>query len=154
MSPREELELLLAAAVRKALAEAKERNAFMPFALTLTRVGERFDITIEEPDSRDPSSAHAEILERVGAEIAAGHSRAVAVAHEIELVHTISNRKTAAVQVTLDHLDADAITCTMPYTWRHGSVITAELVATAPVIRFFAAGGSSAPSPTTAPSRS
>lgn len=145
MSPREELELLLAAAMRKALAEVKERNAFMPFALTLTRAGERFDITIEEPDSPEPTAALATVLERVSTEIAAGHSRAVAVAHEIELVHTISKRKTAAAQVTLDHLDADAITCTMPYTWRHGSVITAELVATAPAMRFFAAQGVAQP---------
>lgn len=121
--------------MRKALRLVQEGGSHLPFALAITTAGEQVEIT---GDAADPQACHERILQRIAGAIAAGHYRAVALARNIELRHSISGKRTDAVQVTLDHAAGQAVTCTMPYDVRLGRLSTAELVATAPVTRFFA----------------
>jgi len=137
--PRAELDALLDAAMRKALRRVQEGGSHLPFALAITTAGEHVEITADPDDPADPQAAHERLLRRIAEAIAAGRCRALALARKIELTHTVSGRKTDAVQVTLDHARGEAVTCTMPYDLRLGRLSTAELVATAPVARFFVA---------------
>lgn len=137
-SPRAELDSLLDAAMRKALRLVQEGVSHLPFALAITTAGEQVEITGDVGDAADPQACHERILQRIAEAIAAGRYRALALARNIELTHTVSGRRTDAVQVTLDHVAGPAVTCTMPYDLRLGRLSTGELVATAPVARFFA----------------
>lgn len=125
--------------MRKALRLVQQAGSHLPFALAITTNGEQVEITGDDGDPADPQARHERILQRIAAEIAAGRCRAVALARNIELRHTISGKRTDAIQVTLDHVAGTAVTCTMPYDVRLGRLSTAELVATAPVARFFVA---------------
>jgi hypothetical protein len=137
MTPREELDILLDTAMRRALHQVQEQGNHAPFAMALTTAGEQISVTADDPGLTDPQARHAWITERVAEAIAAGRYRAVAVARNIALTHTKTGKQADAVEVTLDHCDDQAVTCYMPYEFRRGRVNTAQLVATAPVASFF-----------------
>jgi len=138
MSPREELNSLLDTAMRKALGLVQEHRSHMPFALVIGTNGEQAEINGDDRGLDDPQARHAWITQRVAAAIAAGQYRAVAVARNIELTHNKTGKRADAIEVTLDHVDDQAVTCYMPYDLGRGRLSTGELVATAPAATFFA----------------
>jgi hypothetical protein len=138
MTPREELNLLLDAAMRKALRLVQEQGSHMPFAVAVTTNGEQVDIAGDDREVADPQARHAWITQQVSAAVAAGQYRAVAVVRNIELTHNKTGKQADAVEVTLDHVDDQPVTCYMPYELRRGRLNTAEIVATAPSASFFA----------------
>jgi len=138
MTPREELDSLLDAAMRKALRLVQEQRTHLPFAMVIGTNGEQAEITGDDSGLDDPRARHAWITQQVAAAIAAGRYRAVAVARNIELTHNKTGKRADAIEVTLDHIGDQAVTCYMPYDLGRGRLSTGELVATAPAASFFA----------------
>jgi hypothetical protein len=137
MTPRDELNALLDAAMRQALRQVQEQGKHAPFALAVTTDGEQVSIDADGQSLPDPQARHAWITAQLAEAIATGRYRAIAVTRNISLTHNNSGKQTEAVEVTLDHRDDQAVTCYLPYEFRRGQVSTAQIMATAATTSFF-----------------
>src|SRR6185436_3050795 len=144
---KDEIEQLLKYLLPFAREKLKRDGEFYPYAAIVAADGELKLVAAaagEEPDAGDLLLAlHQELREQA----AEGSIRASGIAADVTLTDPDSGETTDAVQVELDHAEADAVDIYVPYVSSGEGVTFGELVAAAgrePV--FSAADGSVAPS--------
>lgn len=133
MAEREELNELLNGAVEVATERLAADTEFLPFALAMqTEDDEVFHL---EPDEEDLSDGEDQGLIvaalRSGLRDAAGEGRwkAVAIVADVTVEDEDGQAVTSAIQIWLEHVGTEAISCTIPYEIGDDAVELAELVA-------------------------
>jgi hypothetical protein len=139
VEPRQEIEQLLRYLLPVAEQQLNQEGEFMPYAATLDTAGEVNAVQAadgEEPDVSELLLAlHAELREQA----AQGAIRASGIAADVTLTDPDSGEVTDAVQLELDHAEADAIDVYVPYTSGAEGIEFGELVATSGQAPVFAA---------------
>ena len=146
--PTEEIQELLNFLLPQAERMLGEQGEFYPYAAAVESDGSiepvAPPVATADPDVGEILVAlHNDLREQA----ADGAIRASGIAADVTLTDPDSGETTDAVQLELDHADADAVDIYVPYVSSGEGVTFGELVAAAgrePV--FSAAGGSSAPS--------
>jgi hypothetical protein len=137
--PRQEIEQLLRYLLPVAEEQLNREGEFVPYAATLGADGEVNAVNAangEEPDVSELLLAlHTELREQA----AEGAIRASGIAADVTLTDPDSGEVTDAVQLELDHAEADAIDVYVPYTNGAEGVEFGELVATSGQAPVFAA---------------
>jgi hypothetical protein len=137
--PRQEIEQLLRYLLPVAEEQLNREGEFVPYAATLGADGEVNAVNAangEEPDVSELLLAlHRELREQA----AEGAIRASGIAADVTLTDPDSGEVTDAVQLELDHAEADAIDVYVPYTNGAEGVEFGELVATSGQAPVFAA---------------
>lgn len=127
--PREEIEQLLNYLLPFAEQMLSQHGEFYPYAATMDAGGEVQAVSAagdERPDVGDVLLAlHAELREQA----AQGSIRASGIAADVTLTDPDSGEEMDAVQLELDHAEADAVDVYVPYTNGDEGVEFGELVA-------------------------
>jgi hypothetical protein len=127
--PREEIEQLLNYLLPYAEQMLSQHGEFYPYAATMDAGGEVQAVSAagdERPDVGDVLLAlHAELREQA----AQGSIRASGIAADVTLTDPDSGQETDAVQLELDHAEADAVDVYVPYTSGDEGVMFGDLVA-------------------------
>jgi hypothetical protein len=127
--PREEIERLLNFLLPSAEQMLSKEGQFHPYAAMVAADGEVKSVSAragEEPDVADLLVALHEELREQAAE---GSIRASGIAADVTLTDPDSGETTDAVQVELDHAEADAVDIYVPYESAGDGIKFGELVA-------------------------
>ncbi len=138
MNARDELNSLLDKSIRMALQLVERHGSHMPFAIGVTADGEINNIAADDSELPGADVLYERTTEYVKEAVSVGHLRAVALARNIELTSNVDGTTTDAVEVTLDHINDDAVTCCLPYQLSDGKIIVGEMAAKDADISFFA----------------
>jgi hypothetical protein len=137
--PRQEIEQLLRYLLPVAEEQLNREGEFVPYAATLGADGEVNAVNAANGDEPDVSelllALHTELREQA----AEGAIRASGIAADVTLTDPDSGEVTDAVQLELDHAEADAIDVYVPYTNGAEGIEFGELVATSGQAPVFAA---------------
>jgi hypothetical protein len=137
--PRQEIEQLLRYLLPVAEEQLNREGEFVPYAATLGADGEVNAVNAANGDEPDVSelllALHTELREQA----AKGAIRASGIAADVTLTDPDSGEVTDAVQLELDHAEADAIDVYVPYTNGAEGIEFGELVATSGQAPVFAA---------------
>jgi len=129
--PKEEIERLLQYLLPFAEESLNRDGEFYPYAATVASDGEVKSVSAaagEEPDVGDLLlTLHAELREQA----ADGAIRASGIAADVTLTDPDSGTTTDAVQLELDHADAEAVDVYVPYETAGDGIKFGELVAAA-----------------------
>ena len=129
--PREEIEQLLHYLLPVAEEQLNRDGEFLPYAAILDADGEVSSVVAaegEEPDIAELLLAlHTELREQA----AGGTIRASGIAADVTLTDPDSGEVTDAVQLELDHADADAVDVYVPYETGTKGIKFGDLVAAA-----------------------
>jgi hypothetical protein len=128
--PTEEIQELLNVLLPRAERMLAEHGEFYPYAVALEAGGEIAAVTPEvEEDRPDVASLlvtlHADLREQA----AEGSIRASGIAADVTLTDPDTGETTDAVQVELDHADADPVDIYVPYSSQGDGVQFGQLVA-------------------------
>ena len=126
--PKEEIEQLLNFLLPFAEEQLSKEGEFYPYAAMLLADGALKSVTTEageEPEVPDLLVALHEELRRRAAQ---GAIRASGIAADVTLTDPDSGETTDAVQLELDHADADAVDIYVPYETAGSEVKFGELV--------------------------
>jgi hypothetical protein len=129
--PKEEIEQLLNFLLPSAEQMLSKEGQFHPYAAMVAADGEVKSVSAragEEPNVADLLVALHEELREQAAE---GSIRASGIAADVTLTDPDSGETTDAVQVELDHADADAVDIYVPYESASDGIKFGELVAAA-----------------------
>jgi hypothetical protein len=138
ITPREELNALLNAAIDIGLKLIAKHGNHIPFAIVINTGGERQDIAADNTKVHDGSILAQTVLREVHERIAKGGLRAVAFAKNVEYQSAVDRSRIDAVEVDLDHVDDRPVTCMLPYKLgSDGKPIPDELFAIDPRQVFF-----------------
>ncbi len=130
--PQEEIEALLNFLLPFAEEKLNKDGEFYPYAAAVGADGEvaavAADLGDEEPDVVDLLLA---LRTQLGEDAAQGSIRASGIAADVTLTDPDSGETTDAVQLELDHADADAVDIYVPYESAPEGVKFGELVSAA-----------------------
>jgi len=139
ITARDELNALLNAAIDIALKLIAKYGNHIPFALVVHIDGKRENIAADNSEIHDGNILAQAVLEEVRRLVTASAIRAVAFARNIDYQSAIDRSHVDAIEVDLDHLDDQPVTCMLPYTLDpDGHPRPGELVAIEPREQFFA----------------
>jgi hypothetical protein len=139
ITPREELNGLLNAAIEIGLKLIAKHGGHIPFAIAIRATGERLNIAADNSEVHDASVLAETVLQEVRGMISKKELRAVAFARNIDFQSAVDHSKVDAIEVNLDHLEDRPVTCMLPYNLGNGNVpIPGELFAIDPREQFFA----------------
>lgn len=136
-TPREELDSLFDDAVKMALRLIEKHGCHFPFGMAISIDGERVNVAADDREMQDIEILFENIRRRIMDGIRQGQFRAIALAKNVAFRRAQNEPPTQSIQVTLDHREANACTCYLPYQIAQGRIITGELFATEPLERFF-----------------
>lgn len=145
ITPREELNGLLNAAIEIGLQLIAKHGNHIPFALVVRVNGDRQDIAADNTEVHDGRILANTVLEAVRGMVAKRELRAVAFARNVDYRSAVDRSHVDAIEVDLDHLHDRAVTCMLPYKLEGaGQPVPGELFAIEPREQFFArpSGGS------------
>jgi hypothetical protein len=147
--PTDEIQEILNFLLPYAEQMLNEHGEFYPYAAALDSDGALNAVGADVDDDHSPDVGEVLLAlhEGLREQAAEGAIRASGIAADVTLTDPDSGETTDAVQLELDHADADAVDIYVPYTSSGEGVTFGELVAAAgrePV--FSAADGSGAPS--------
>ncbi len=128
MSARDELNTLFDRSIQVALHLVEKHGSHMPFAVGLTTDGEIQNIAADDSDLPGAEALHEWLVDYVEKAISIGHFRAIAIARNIELTSK-EGVTSDAVEVTLDHLNDDAVVCYLPYRLDAGGISVGQVSA-------------------------
>jgi hypothetical protein len=129
--PKEEIEQLLNFLLPFAERHLSEDGQFHPYAAMVAADGEVKSVTAPAGDDHEVSDLLLALHEELRAQAATGSIRASGIAADVTLTDPDSGETTDAVQVELDHADADAVDIYVPYETSGDEVKFGELVAAA-----------------------
>jgi hypothetical protein len=128
--PTDEIQELLNVLLPRAEQMLREHGEFYPYAVTLDTDG---DIAPVAPEVEEPHPDVAQVLvtlhEGLREQAAEGAIRASGIAADVTLTDPDTGETTDAVQVELDHADADPVDIYVPYSSVDDGVKFGELVA-------------------------
>jgi hypothetical protein len=135
---KEKLNELLNDALTMAQKLIEEHGSHIPFAMAVNGQGNRVNIAVDDID-RPGADVHISTLlsvlrERCGSRELA----AVAFVRNVEYQSAVDGTLVDAIEVNLDHVEAEAVTCYLPYSLAEKRrFVAGELFATAPREIFF-----------------
>jgi hypothetical protein len=128
--PNEEIEELLNFLLPFAEQMLKKEGEFYPYAATMAADGEVAAVAIHEGDEQpDVGDLLITLHDQLREQAADGAIRASGIAADVTLTDPDSGEMTDAVQVQLDHVDAEAVVIYAPYEKDTESIRFGELVA-------------------------
>jgi hypothetical protein len=145
ITPREELNGLLSAAIDIGLKLIAKHGNHIPFALVVRVNGERQNIAADDTKVHDGAILARTVLETVRGMVERQELRAIAIARNIDYQSAIDRSHVNAIEVDLDHVYDQPVTCMLPYKLEGpGQAVPGELFAIEPREQFFArpTGGS------------
>ena len=137
ITPSEELNGLLNAAIEMGLKLIQKYGNHIPFAVVVNINGERLDIAADNTEVHDGSILAASVLQEVRGMIAKNELRAVAFARNIDYQSAVDRSHVDAIEIDLDHLHDCPVTCMLPYKLKNGQPVPGELFAIDPREQFF-----------------
>jgi hypothetical protein len=137
--PRQEIEQLLRYLLPVAEEQLNREGEFVPYAATLDTAGEVNAVQAADGDEPDVSELLLALHTELRQQAAEGAIRASGIAADVTLTDPDSGEVTDAVQLELDHAEADAIDVYVPYTSGAEGIEFGELVATSGQAPVFAA---------------
>ena len=131
MSSQDDLNALLNGAVDVATDFLSERSEFAPFALAMQASdGEIFQVEPDEEDTElDAEHVAAALAGGLREGAREGRWRAIALVADVTLEDDEGEAVTAAIHISLEHTDADPVTCVVPYAIDGDQVELDELIA-------------------------
>ena len=127
--PKEEIEALLNFLLPQAEERLNKDGEFFPYAATVAADGEVEAVATDLGDDPDVGDLLVALHTQLGVEAAQGSIRASGIAADVTLTDPDSGETTDAVQLELDHADAEAVDIYVPYESAAGGVKFGELVA-------------------------
>ena len=129
--PTEEIQEILNFLLPFAEQMLSEHGEFYPYAAALGSDGEVSAVgaDLEDDDSPDVGEVLLALHEGLRKQAAEGEIRASGIAADVTLTDPDSGEITDAVQVELDHADADAVDIFVPYETEGDGIKFGELVA-------------------------
>ena len=128
--PREEIEALLNFLLPFAEEMLQKNGEFYPYAAILAADGELSTVSTEMAEEHpDVGELLVSLHAHLGEQAADGSIRASGIAADVTLTDPDSGETTDAVQLELDHADADAVDIYVPYESAGGGIKFGELVA-------------------------
>ena len=138
MSPRDECNSLLNKAISMAMHLVGRHGSHIPFAMVLDHAGSQTDIAADDTELRDRDVLAANVQDQVVRMCREGKLRAIAFARNISFRRSPEGPSISAVEVNLDHLQDEAVTCILPYeVVSAGEPRPGELFAIDPRVSFF-----------------
>lgn len=137
--PRQEIEQLLRYLLPVAEEQLNREGEFVPYAATMDTAGEVNAVQAADGDEPDVSELLLALHTELRQQAAEGAIRASGIAADVTLTDPDSGEVTDAVQLELDHAEADAIDVYVPYTSGAEGIEFGELVATSGQAPVFAA---------------
>jgi hypothetical protein len=128
--PRQEIEQLLRYLLPVAEEQLNREGEFIPYAATLDADGEVSAVKAADGEEPDVSELLLTLHTELRQQAAEGAIRASGIAADVTLTDPDSGEVTDAVQLELDHAEADAIDVYVPYTSGAEGIEFGELVAT------------------------
>jgi hypothetical protein len=128
--PTDEIQQLLSFLLPFAERMLAEQGEFYPYAASMSADGELSAVAVHEDEEHpDTGDLLVSLHEQLRAQAAEGEIRASAIAADVTLTDPDSGETTDAVQVELDHADADPVDIYVPYETDGEGVKFGELVA-------------------------
>jgi hypothetical protein len=129
--PTDEIQELLNYLLPHAEQMLNEHGEFYPYAAALDSDGQLNAVgaDVEDDDSSDVGEVLLALHEGLRERAAEGAIRATGIAADVTLTDPDSGETTDAVQVELDHADADAVDVFVPYETEPDGIKFGELVA-------------------------
>jgi hypothetical protein len=127
--PKQEIEALLNFLLPFAEEMLNKNGEFFPYAATVAADGEVAAVATDLGEDPDVADLLVALHAQLGVEAAQGSIRASGIAADVTLTDPDSGETTDAVQLELDHADADAVDIYVPYESAAGGVKFGELVA-------------------------
>jgi hypothetical protein len=115
MTPREESDALLNSALAMAMRLLTVHGSHIPFAMVLDQDGAQSNIAADDSETQDRDVLALAVQDQVKEMCAAGKLQAIAFARNISFRKSQDGPSTAAVEVNLDHVRDNAVTCILPY---------------------------------------
>ena len=126
--PKEEIEQLLNFLLPVAEEHLSKTGEFYPYAAMVATDGEVKSVTAAAGEDPEVSDLLVSLHEELRAQAAQGSIRASGIAADVTLTDPDSGETTDAVQLELDHLDADPVDIYVPYETAGSEVKFGELV--------------------------
>jgi hypothetical protein len=126
--PTDEIQEILSFLLPYAERMLNEHGEFYPYAAALGSDGELNEVATDD-DSPDVAETLLALHEGLRERAAEGAIRASGIAADVTLTDPDSGETTDAVQVELDHADADAVDIFVPYETEGEGIKFGELVA-------------------------
>ncbi len=129
--PKEELDELMNDILPFAQKMLSEHGQFFPYGGAITSKGEIIHVGASDGDEHPPSQKLIDVLiESFQAKAKSGEYRATAIVFDVRVKPPLSEQKTDAVQINLDHADGLSVECFLPYQLkRKGEVVYGEMFA-------------------------
>jgi hypothetical protein len=127
--PREEIEQLLNFLLPSAEEMLSKEGQFHPYAAMVAVDGEVKSVSAHAGEVPDVADLLVALHEELREQAAEGSIRASGIAADVTLTDPDSGETTDAVQVELDHADADAVDIYVPYESAGDGIKFGELVA-------------------------
>jgi hypothetical protein len=129
--PTDEIQELLNFLLPYAEQMLNEHGEFFPYAAALDAEGElnAVEADVDDDDSPDVGDVLLALHEGLRERAAGGAIRATGIAADVTLTDPSSGETTDAVQVELDHAEADAVDVFVPYETEPEGIKFGELVA-------------------------
>jgi hypothetical protein len=129
--PTDEIQELLNFLLPHAEQMLNEHGEFYPYAAALDSDGQlnAVDAEVDDDDSPDVGDVLLALHEGLREQAAEGAIRATGIAADVTLTDPDSGETTDAVQVELDHANADAVDVFVPYETEADGIKFGELVA-------------------------
>ena len=140
--PKEEIEQLLNFLLPFAEEMLSKDGEFYPCAAMVAADGEITAVAVDVDDEPDTGDVLVSLHARLREQAADGSIRASGIAADVTLTDPDSGETTDAVQVELDHADADAVDIYVPYESAGDGVKFGQLVAAEGREPVFASGAS------------
>jgi hypothetical protein len=129
--PKEEIEQLLNFLLPSAEQMLSKEGQFHPYAAMVAADGEVKSVSAPAGEVPDVADLLVALHEELRGRAAQGSIRASGIAADVTLTDPDSGETTDAVQVELDHADADAVDIYVPYESAGEGIKFGELVAAA-----------------------
>ncbi len=140
--PRQEIEQLLNFLLPSAEQMLSKEGQFHPYAAMVDADGEVKSVSARAGEVPDVAELLVALHEELREQAAEGSIRASGIAADVTLTDPDSGETTDAVQVELDHADADAVDIYVPYESAGDGIKFGELVAAQGREPVFSAGAS------------
>jgi hypothetical protein len=141
MPPKDELNALLNAAIEMALHLIQRHGSHIPFAMTVSNDGRRTDIGADNTHVSDGTILYDTVRQEVTKVIQQNTIRALVIARNIHFRRADTGQETDAIELRLDHISGEPVTCYLPYRFLKGRYHPEELFAIEEAERFFPALG-------------
>ena len=135
---REQLDELLNEAIEMAQKLIAKHGSHMPFAMGIRPNGDRLNIAADDSETQEVDVLAETVLKRVRELCESRELTAVAFATNVDYLSAQDGSPTDAIEVTVDHIKRDAVTCYLPYSHtQSGDCLPGQLFATDPKHEFF-----------------